>query len=267
MRRDALGLKVARNVARFAGDKETCPSVWRAFKLAVGDQTILASMLDCFLSEHPPGTDVALEALGLLADAHRPMVDGALDLSEICESRGVFEKIAAYVTPNETEDDAALEAVLFCLAFGKGKENAGNARFFVRTGIVESLYETLREKKDDDAFVLAVVSAFGAFLSFPETRDVVLNHTQTVFYLVELLRDECAAIRDAADAALDVVVDEAGEKWAVHVRRARFEAHNREWLDACGGGGGGGSGGGSFDEHSAPVYDDRAEEEDMYGGY
>ena len=45
------------------------------------------------------------------------------------------------------------------------------------------------------------------------------------------------------DAALDVVVDEAGEKWAVHVRRARFEAHNREWLDACGGDG-------SFDEHS-----------------
>ena len=128
-------------------------------------------------------------------------------------------------------------------------------------------------------FAFAVVSAFGAFLSFPETRDVVLNHTQTVFYLVELLRDECAAIRDAADAALDVVVDEAGEKWAVHVRRARFEAHNREWLDACGGGG-------SFDEHSghsepggrafdarrdggrsAPVYDDRAEEDDMYGGY
>ena len=268
MRRDALGLKVARNVARFAGDKETCPSVWRAFKQAlVGDQTVLNSMLDCFLSEHPLGTDVALEALGLLADAHRPMVDGALDLSEPCESRGVFEKIAAYVTPNETEDDAALEAVLFCLAFGKGKENAKNARFFVRTCIVESLYETLREKKDDDAFVLAVVSAFGAFLSFPETRDVVLNHTQTVFYLVELLRDECAAIRDAADAALDVVVDEAGEKWAVHVRRARFEAHNREWLDACGGGGGGSGGGGSFDEHSAPVYDDRAEEEDMYGGY
>ena len=286
-RRDALGLKVARNVARFAGDTETCPSVWRAFKLAVGDETTLSSMLDCFLSEHPPGTDVALEALGLLADAHRPNIDLALDLSDACESRGVFEKIAAYVSPNETEDDAALEAVLFCLAFSKGEENAKNARFFVRTGIVESLYELLREKKDDDAFVLAVVSAFGAFLSFPETRDVVLNHTQTVFYLVELLRDECAAIRDAADAALDVVVDEAGEKWAVHVRRARFEAHNREWLDACGGGGGGGGGGdGSFDEHSghsepggrafdarrdggcsAPVYDDRAEEDDMYGGY
>ena len=61
------------------------------------------------------------------------------------------------------------------------------------------------EKKDDDAFVLAVVVVFGAFLGFPETRDVVLNNTQTVFYLVELLRDECAAIRDAADAALDVV--------------------------------------------------------------
>ena len=54
-------------------------------------------------------------------------------------------------------------------------------------------------------------------MAFPEARGVVLNNTQTVFYLVELLRDECAAIRDAADAALDVVVDEGGEQWAVKV--------------------------------------------------
>jgi hypothetical protein len=141
---------------------------------------------------------------------------------------------------------------------------------------------------------LAIVTTFAAFLAFPETRDVVLNNTQTVFYLVELLRDECAAIRDAADAALDVVVDEGGEQWAVKVRRARFEAHNREWLEACAGGfasdatsgerrderrargddeetGGGGAFDGRGGSDASLVYDDparyydEAEEDDMYG--
>ena len=182
--------------------------------------------------------------------------------------------------------------MLFCSAFAS-KHDARNASIFVKTGIAESLYELLREKKDDDAFVLAIVTTFAAFLAFPETRDVVLNNTQTVFYLVELLRDECAAIRDAADAALDVVVDEGGEQWAVKVRRARFEAHNREWLDTCAGGfargdernderrarrysddeetGGGGAFDGRGGSDASLVYDDparyydEAEEDDMYG--
>lgn len=295
--KDALGLKIARNVFRRAGDLNECPSVVRVVKAAIRDsEGIFQSLIDGFLLEDPPGTDVAIEMLGLLTDAHRPATDEALDASVACENAGVFERVAAYLTPHETEDDAALEAVLFCSAFAS-KHDARNASIFVKTGIAESLYELLREKKDDDAFVLAIVTTFAAFLAFPETRDVVLNNTQTVFYLVELLRDECAAIRDAADAALDVVVDEGGEQWAVKVRRARFEAHNREWLDAVSLGGFASfgeerngnderrgrrysddeetGGGGAFDgrggSDASLVYDDparyydEAEEDDMYG--
>ena len=294
--KDALGLKIARNVFRRAGDKNECPSVVRVVKAAIRDAPLFQSLIDGFLLEDPPGTDVAIEMLGLLTDAHRPATDEALDASVACENAGVFERVAAYLTPHETEDDAALEAVLFCSAFAS-KHDTRNASIFVKTGIAESLYELLREKKDDDAFVLAIVTTFAAFLAFPETRDVVLNNTQTVFYLVELLRDECAAIRDAADAALDVVVDEGGEQWAVKVRRARFEAHNREWLDAVSLGGSASfgeerngnderrarrysddeetGGGGAFDgrggSDASLVYDDparyydEAEEDDMYG--
>lgn len=294
--KDALGLKIARNVFRRAGDLNECPSVVRVVKAAIRDASLFQSLIDGFLLEDPPGTDVAIEMLGLLTDAHRPATDEALDASVACENAGVFERVAAYLTPHETEDDAALEAVLFCSAFAS-KHDARNASIFVKTGIAESLYELLREKKDDDAFVLAIVTTFAAFLAFPETRDVVLNNTQTVFYLVELLRDECAAIRDAADAALDVVVDEGGEQWAVKVRRARFEAHNREWLDAVSLGGFASfgeerngnderrgrrysddeetGGGGAFDgrggSDASLVYDDparyydEAEEDDMYG--
>ena len=288
-RKDALGLKIARNVFRRAGDARDCPSVVRVVKAAIRDARLVRSLIDGFLLEDPPGTDVAIEMLGLLTDAHRPATDEGLDVSVACENAGVFERVAAYLIPHETEDDAALEAVLFCSAFAS-KHDARNASIFVKTGIAESLYELLREKKDDDAFVLAIVTTFAAFLAFPETRDVVLNNTQTVFYLVELLRDECAAIRDAADAALDVVVDEGGEQWAVKVRRARFEAHNREWLEACAGGfaskatderrderraseetGGGGAFDGRGGSDASLVYDDparyydEAEEDDMYG--
>ena len=253
-RRDALGLKIARNVARHAGNVADCPSVARVLRASVSDETTLRSMLDCFLLEDPPGTDVAIEALGLLADAHRPAADPRLDLSAACAAAGVFERVATYLAPREAEDDAALEAVLFCLSFSaNARSDAANAALFVKTGIVPMMYELLREKKDDDAFVFAVVVVFGAFLGFPETRDVLLRDTQTVFYLVELLRDERAAIRDAADAALDVVVDEGGEQWAVQVRRARFEAHNREWLDACGGGGDEAGGGFSAPDEETPA--------------
>ena len=253
-RRDALGLKIARNVARHAGNVADCPSVARVLRASVSDETTLRSMLDCFLLEDPPGTDVAIEALGLLADTHRPAADPRLDLSAACAAAGVFERVATYLAPREAEDDAALEAVLFCLSFSaNARSDAANAALFVKTGIVPMMYELLREKKDDDAFVLAVVVVFGAFLGFPETRDVLLRDTQTVFYLVELLRDERAAIRDAADAALDVVVDEGGEQWAVQVRRARFEAHNREWLDACGGGGDEAGGGFSAPDEETPA--------------
>ena len=283
-------MKIARNVFRRAGDARDCPSVVRVVKAAIRDARLVQSLIDGFLLEDPPGTDVAIEMLGLLTDAHRPATDEGLDVSVACENAGVFERVAAYLIPHETEDDAALEAVLFCSAFAS-KHDARNASIFVKTGIAESLYELLREKKDDDAFVLAIVTTFAAFLAFPETRDVVLNNTQTVFYLVELLRDECAAIRDAADAALDVVVDEGGEQWAVKVRRARFEAHNREWLEACAGGfaskatdgerrderraseetGGGGAFDGRGGSDASLVYDDparyydEAEEDDMYG--
>ena len=205
--------------------------------------------------------------------------------------RGRIRRVAAYCPP-ETEDDAALEAVLFCSAFAS-KHDARNASIFVKTGIAESLYELLREKKGSGVAVLAIVTAFAAFLAFPKQRRRRLNNTQTVFYLVELLRDECAAIRDAADAALDVVVDEGravggqgrsarpkattGSGWRAVARRLPSKAPSGEPRDEAiaasskpgGGGAFDGRGGGGSD--ASLVYDDparyydEAEEDDMYG--
>ena len=84
--------------------------------------------------------------------------------------------------------------------------------------------------------MLEIVNCFGKFFEFEVTRNVTLQNTQAVFYLIELLKDECEAIRTAADHALDVVYD-FDEQWAVKIRRMRFEAHNKEWLEAVRGGG------------------------------
>ena len=74
----------------------------------------------------------------------------------------------------------------------------------------------------------------GTLFGLITLTDTFLVQSQTVFYLVELLKDESPVIANAADSALDVVYD-FDEQWAVKIRRMRFEAHNKQWLDAVDG--------------------------------
>ena len=223
---DPLGCKILRNVSRFARDQNNSPSVVTFF----GNQDIQKRAIDAFLLE-PNESDVHLELLGLVTDMHRPFLPGS-DCSLIAKQSGVFENISSLLNPNECEDDVQLEAV----AFVGNYCGQTTVELIVNSGMVELIYELLRNKKDDDAFVLEIVNCFGKFFEFEVTRNVTLQNTQAVFYLIELLKDECEAIRTAADHALDVVYD-FDEQWAVKIRRMRFEAHNKEWLEAVRGGG------------------------------
>ena len=223
---DPLGCKILRNVSRFARDQNNSPSVVTFF----GNQDIQKRTIDAFLLE-PNESDVHLELLGLVTDMHRPFLPGS-DCSLIAKQSGVFENISSLLNPNECEDDVQLEAV----AFVGNYCGQTTVELIVNSGMVELIYELLRNKKDDDAFVLEIVNCFGKFFEFEVTRNVTLQNTQAVFYLIELLKDECEAIRTAADHALDVVYD-FDEQWAVKIRRMRFEAHNKEWLEAVRGGG------------------------------
>ena len=208
--RDPLAFKVIRNLSE-RGDRVKAkfapylPELIRALK------------------EEEPGSDLMVEVLGTLGNLHC----ASLDMTETCVEHGLFEYAAILLSPGEVDDDVALEAVVFVGSVVCEE----NARLVVDAGLVESIYALMREKKDDDEFVLQIAHAFRRMLRCGATRDALVRSTQAVFYLVDLLQDVNDDVRKTADAALDAVMD-ADEELAVQIRRLKFEAHNAEWLDA-----------------------------------
>ena len=79
--------------------------------------------------------------------------------------------------------------------------------------------------------MLQIAFAFNKFLMYDETRVALLNYTQVVYYLIDLLQDKNKEVQRVASACLDIVMD-VDEEWAVRIRNLKFEAFNAEWLEA-----------------------------------
>jgi hypothetical protein len=107
--------------------------------------------------------------------------------------------------------------------------NENTADLIVQAGLVESLFQLMSDKKEDDEMVLQISYTFYQLLVQEPTREALLRYTQVVFYLVDLLQDKNREVRRTADKALDVLVD-ADEEWAVKIRRMKFESYNQDWL-------------------------------------
>ena len=79
--------------------------------------------------------------------------------------------------------------------------------------------------------MLQIAFSFNKFLIYDETRVALLNYTQVVFYLIDLLQDKNKEVQRVASACLDIVMD-VDEEWAVRIRNLKFEAFNAEWLES-----------------------------------
>eukprot|EP00798_Chlamydomonas_sp_ICE-L_P009452 gene9452-32435_t len=147
--------------------------------------------------------------------------------------------------------------------------NEGTAPLLVDSGLVNTLFVLMGEKKEDDEFVLQIAFSFNKFMMFDETRTALLHNTQVVFYLVDLLQDKnkeavfylVDLLQDKNKEYSKVVIylvvmlqDKNEEEWAVRVRNLKFESANQEWLDAVSG----------MDQGEGAMYGD--EEEVDYGG-
>lgn len=88
--------------------------------------------------------------------------------------------------PGAVDDDILLEVVMFVGVLC----NEGTAPLLCSSGLVNTLFVLMGEKKEDDEFVLQIAFAFNKFLMYDETRTALLNHTQVVFYLIDLLQDK-----------------------------------------------------------------------------
>eukprot|EP00955_Chlamydomonas_euryale_P118839 366562-Chlamydomonas_euryale.AAC.16 len=166
--------------------------------------------------------ELFVEVLGALANLYIP----EFDFLGLARKHNLLEFLARYSQPGAVDDDILLEVVMFVGVLC----NEGTAPLLVQSGLVNVLFVLMGEKKEDDEFVLQIAFAFNKFLMYDETREALLNHTQVVFYLIDLLQDKNKEVQRVADQCLDIVMD-TDEEWAVRIRNLKFEAFNQEWLE------------------------------------
>ncbi|QDZ23509.1 kinesin-associated protein [Chloropicon primus] len=169
--------------------------------------------------------DFALELLGTLGN----MVLSEFDYEDLIKERGLIEFLSQHLVPVETEDDMLLETVIFIGTICTEKTSGT----ILSSGIAMKLLNLLEDKKDEE-IVLQTAFALHKLLLFPQTRDELLNKTQVLTYLVDLLNDKSAEVRQTADKALDYIMD-VSEEHAPKIRAMKFETFNQEWIQIVAG--------------------------------
>lgn len=73
--------------------------------------------------------------------------------------------------------------------------NEGTAEQIAGTGLIELLFQHMADKKEDDEFVLQITFTFSKLLAHAPTCRCLLEQTDVVDYLVELLQDTNKEVR------------------------------------------------------------------------
>ncbi|EOD34835.1 hypothetical protein EMIHUDRAFT_228100 [Emiliania huxleyi CCMP1516] len=175
-----------------------------------------------------------LELLGTLSGLRLARLP---DLPRLVERYSLIELLRQHMAPGAAQDDALLEAVVLA---GELAGSAKVAVMLLSSGLVfrdsmaggpttRTLYSLLTERQEDDEFVVQLLFAFYRLLQVEEPRVALLEKTQMVVYLLDLLLDRNSAVCGLASQCLDAI-SESDEDWAAQIRQRKFEAHNHEWL-------------------------------------
>ncbi|KAI9106093.1 kinesin-associated protein-domain-containing protein [Phlyctochytrium arcticum] len=124
------------------------------------------------------------------------------------------------------DDDITLEIVCL-LGVMANDENIGP--MVARTDIIPMLMELMIAKEDDDEIILQIIYCAYQFLLSDSTRTLLINKTQLVSYLIDLLYDRNVEIRKMCDVCLDLICETNGE-FLSKIRHQKFHYHNSEWL-------------------------------------
>ncbi|KAJ3186592.1 hypothetical protein HDU85_007412 [Gaertneriomyces sp. JEL0708] len=126
-----------------------------------------------------------------------------------------------------TEDDDVTLEVINLLGTMAADESLGP--MILKTTILQKLLDMMIAKEEDDEIILQIIFCTYQFLLLGDVRDVLINKTQVVSYLIDLLYDRNVEIRRMCDVCLDII-SETSEEWALQIKQQKFQWHNSEWL-------------------------------------
>merc|ERR1719266_1591413 len=124
-------------------------------------------------------------------------------------------------------DDLLLEVVVF---LGTCAVDSVAAQTLCKAGILDALIDLLKAKQEDDEIVLQVVYVFHQLCVHEETRKFIIQDTDAVAYIIDLMHDKNPEVQRVCDKTLDII-SQFDDSWSERVMREKFRFHNAQWLE------------------------------------
>nr|XP_046246978.1 kinesin-associated protein 3a isoform X2 [Scatophagus argus] len=207
--KDVLVMKTIRNISQHSGPTKSL------FLDHIGD---LAAQIN-----EEEAEEFVIECLGTLANLNIPDLDWELVLREY----NLVPYLKDRLKPGSAEDDLILEVVIM---IGTVSMDDACAAMLAKSGIIPALIELLNAQQEDDEFVCQIVYVFYQMVFHKATRDVIIQDTQALVYLTDLMHDSNAEIRKVCDNTLDIIA-EYDEEWGKKVQTEKFRWYNSQWLE------------------------------------
>ena len=91
------------------------------------------------------------------------------------------------------------------------------AQYICKSNTLECLIDLLKAKQEDDEIVLQVVYVFHQLVAHPETRKYVVQDTDAVAYIIDLMHDKNTEVQRVCDRTLDII-SQYDDSWSERVQ-------------------------------------------------
>lgn len=205
---DVLLFRVIRNIAQFG--PVTNIDIYEKYMEDIIELT----------KQSGDNTDLQIELIGTLVYINSEKWDTVL-------AQGDFlDFIHSNLVSDYSEDDLVLETIMLIGTLCRSEkcaEGIGNSY------IIGMLHELLGAKQEDDEMVQQILYTYHRLLMYRVTREIMLEQTQIVNVILELLNDKNPNIRKLVNSTLDLV-QLHDEMWKQEIKTKKFEMHNEVYL-------------------------------------
>ena len=146
--------------------------------------------------------------------------------AKLVKRHALLEFLCACLEKEAAEDDIVLEVIIL---IGTLATDPKVAPLVSESDVIKGLCDTIIAKQNDDEIILQTFYTFYKLMLHESTRRVLLENTDVVPYMIDMMSDGNAEIRKMADQTLELV-KEWDSIYFPDIRRKRFEIWNEEWL-------------------------------------
>jgi hypothetical protein len=205
---DVLLFRVTRNIAQFG--PVTNIDIYEKYM-----DDIIELVKQC-----GENTDVQIELIGTLVYINSEKWDQKL-------AQGDFlDFIHSNLVSDYSEDDLVLETIMLIGTICRSEKCAES---IANSYVIGMLHELLGAKQEDDEMVQQILYTYHRLLYYRVTREIMLEQTQIVNVILELLNDKNPNIRKLVNSTLDLV-QLHDEMWKQEIKTKKFEMHNEVYL-------------------------------------